>query len=244
MEEQSYTSTHPLGHTEPVTGSLHLSLPLYHDARSTERQIRVRWLFVYSFSSRTLLLPFRRRRHTVGLSWASSVHHISHQVRYGPQSLQRAANKFFFPLRCLVCIPKRQHRLPVFSTLIMDVEILACIPKMADLCCCISKNQNLSHISKWFTRYFLFCGLAFSAEPNFVPFFIYFCRKQLTFLAHPQANVTFICSVFRFHKFLMAYTVVYRYSWLIGADLPVPNIRTTTIGIHFQCKRLSGIKKL
>jgi len=27
MEEQSYTSTHPLGHTGPVTGSLYLFLP-------------------------------------------------------------------------------------------------------------------------------------------------------------------------------------------------------------------------
>jgi len=26
MEEQSYTSTHPLGHSEPVTGSLYLYL--------------------------------------------------------------------------------------------------------------------------------------------------------------------------------------------------------------------------
>ena len=30
MEEESYTSTHPLGHTVPVTGSLYLiPLPLY-----------------------------------------------------------------------------------------------------------------------------------------------------------------------------------------------------------------------
>ena len=29
MEEYSYTSTHPLGHTGPVTGSLYLYLHLY-----------------------------------------------------------------------------------------------------------------------------------------------------------------------------------------------------------------------
>ena len=35
MEEYSYTSTHPLGHTGPVTGSLSLYLYTYCD--STER---------------------------------------------------------------------------------------------------------------------------------------------------------------------------------------------------------------
>ena len=30
MEEESYTSTHPLGHTEPVTGSLYLFLYYYY----------------------------------------------------------------------------------------------------------------------------------------------------------------------------------------------------------------------
>ena len=30
MEEQSYTSTHPLGYTRPVTGSLYLFLIVLH----------------------------------------------------------------------------------------------------------------------------------------------------------------------------------------------------------------------
>ena len=30
MEEWSYTSTHPLGHTEPVTGSLHITYYSIH----------------------------------------------------------------------------------------------------------------------------------------------------------------------------------------------------------------------
>ena len=37
MEEYSYTSTHPLGHTGPVTGSLYLSTTLHFwDSRNFE----------------------------------------------------------------------------------------------------------------------------------------------------------------------------------------------------------------
>jgi len=34
MEEQSYTSTHPQGHTGPVTGKLYLLTYLIHGAKS------------------------------------------------------------------------------------------------------------------------------------------------------------------------------------------------------------------
>ena len=46
------------------------------------------------------------------------------------------------------------------------------------------------------------------------------------------------------HGHMNVKKIVYRCSWLIGADLSVPTIWTTNIGINFQCKRLSGIKKL
>jgi hypothetical protein len=41
MEEQSYTSTHPLGHTGPVTGSLYLyelRLPVFDNKIGTRTQ--------------------------------------------------------------------------------------------------------------------------------------------------------------------------------------------------------------
>jgi len=50
MEEQSYTSTHPLGHTGPVTGSLYLYLFLYFIywilSHAKTKQIKIYRLFI------------------------------------------------------------------------------------------------------------------------------------------------------------------------------------------------------
>jgi len=42
MEEQSYTSTHPLGHTGPVTGSLYLYL-LFTCLQAVEARVAAAW---------------------------------------------------------------------------------------------------------------------------------------------------------------------------------------------------------
>jgi hypothetical protein len=43
MEEESYTSTHPLGHTGPVTGSLYLYIYIYtHTHTHTHTRARAR----------------------------------------------------------------------------------------------------------------------------------------------------------------------------------------------------------
>ena len=55
MEEYSYNSTHPLGHTEPVTGSLFCT-PLY----STHTTVAAKCTIFSTFSSHILLYTFRQ----------------------------------------------------------------------------------------------------------------------------------------------------------------------------------------